>query len=160
MVIPSLFIAYIAARSFLRTGNWPVMLMGVGTLTLGLAVLLSYLIRFWWPANLGLTNFPIIALFAGLFYFFTALFLFSKAPPYEHGRNRIVILLLVNISAIIMAITATIISIYGILPPFFIQGVGLTALRQIVIIMAALLFLISGVTIYQQYLKTKFLMLY
>ncbi|MGZ7119415.1 MAG: hypothetical protein ACXVH2_06880, partial [Methanobacterium sp.] len=43
VVIPSLFIAYIAARSFLRSGNWAVMWMGAGTLSFGIAVLLSFL---------------------------------------------------------------------------------------------------------------------
>jgi hypothetical protein len=160
VVIPSLVIAFIATRSFLRTGNWPVLWMGVGTLSFGLAVLLSFLVRFWWPVIVGLTNFPIIVLFAGLFYFLAALFLFSRTPPYEHGRGRIAILLSVNIIAIVMAIIVTIISILNILPPFFIQGVGSTASRQIILIIAALLFLISAVTIYQQYRKSKFLMLY
>ncbi|MGZ7136444.1 MAG: PAS domain S-box protein, partial [Methanobacterium sp.] len=61
---------------------------------------------------------------------------------------------------ITLAILATIISILNILPPFFIQGVGSTASRQIIVIISALLFLISGVTIIRQYQKTGFIMFY
>jgi hypothetical protein len=55
----------------------------------------------------------------------------------------------------------TVISIQSSVQPFFIQATGSsTVLRQIIIVVAALLFLISGVIIYLQYLKTKFIMLY
>lgn len=160
VVIPSLIIAFIAARSFLRTGNWAVMWMGMGTLSFGLAVFLSYLIGFWAPINASSTNFPIIILFAGLSYFFAALFLFSRTPHYEERRGRQIILLIGNIGVIAFATIFTLISVQGILPPFFIQGHGSTALREIILVVDAVLFLISGIIILEQYLKVKSVLLY
>jgi PAS domain S-box-containing protein len=160
VVIPSLFIAFIAARSFLRTGNWPVLWMGVGTLSFGLAVLLSYFIGLWFSINASSTNFPIVVLIAGLFYFFASLFLFSRAPPYGRGPGRLVILLLVNIGVVALITIITLISIQGILPPFFIQGQGSTAERKIILVAASFLFLLSGLIISQQYMKSKSFLLY
>ena len=160
VVIPSFFIAFIAARGFLRTGSWPVMWMGIGTLSFGLAVFLSYFIGLWAPINASSTNFPIIALLAGLFNFFAASFLLSRTLPHERGQGRLTILLLANVGAIAMIVIVTIISIQGILPPFFIQGAGSTPLRQIILVAAASLFLLSGLIICQQYLKSKSVFLY
>ncbi len=153
--IPSLFIAFIALRSFLRTGNWPVLCIGLGTLSFGIAALLSFLIAMYEPINAGSTNFPIIIFFSGISYFVAALFLISKTPPQEPGRERLTILLLAIIGSIIFYIIFTLISLQNILPPFFIQGEGSTPLRQIILISDALLFITSGSIIYYYYLKTR-----
>ncbi len=153
--IPSLFIAFIALRSFFRTGNWPVLCIGFGTLSFGIAALLSFLIAIYEPINAGSTNFPIIIFFSGLSYFAAALFLISRTPPQEPGRERLTILLLTIIGSIIFYIIFTLISLQNILPPFFIQGEGSTPLRQIILVSDALLFITSGSIIYYYYLKTR-----
>ena len=99
-------------------------------------------------------------IFAGFSYFLAALFLLSRTPSYDQGRGRLIILLLANIGTLIFILIFTIISIQGILPTFFIQGGGSSALRLIILATSAFLFLISGLIIYQQYLKTKSILLY
>jgi PAS domain S-box-containing protein len=153
--IPSLFIAFIALRSFLRTGNWPVLCIGLGTLSFGVAALLSFLIAMYGPINAGSTNFPIIIFFSGLSYFVASLFLISRTPPQEPGRERLTILIMAIIGSIIFYIIFTLISLQNILPPFFIQGEGSTPLRQIILVSDSFLFIISGSIIYYYYLKTR-----
>ena len=158
--IPSLIIALIAARSFFSTGNWAVLGLGIGTLSFGLAAFLSFFIALFAPINASSTNFPIIMFISGLSFFFAAIFLITNTPPQENGRARIITLLLTYIGIIALVIIITVISIQNILPPFFIQGIGSTALRQLILIADTSLFFISGLIIYNQYMKSKSLFLF
>jgi PAS domain S-box-containing protein len=135
-------------------------MMGIGTLCFGLAAFLSFLIAIYEPIYASSTDFPIIVFIAGLSYLFASIFLISKILPQENGPGRLYILLLANIGAIALVILITLISIQNILPPFFIQGEGSTPLRQLILVADAFLFLISGLLIYYQYMKSKNLLLY
>ncbi len=42
--IPSFIIAFVGLRGFLRSGSWPVLWLGIGTLTFGISGLVSFLV--------------------------------------------------------------------------------------------------------------------
>jgi hypothetical protein len=86
VVVPSLIVGAMAARSFIRTGVWPTLWMGIGTFTFGLAVLLSN----WFglsSSNNATTVYAIVALLAGSFHLFSGFFaLNSISSKQASGR--------------------------------------------------------------------------
>ncbi|WP_198527451.1 PAS domain S-box protein [Candidatus Methanoperedens nitratireducens] len=154
VMLPSFFIAVIAVRSFVRTGAWPVMWMGIGTLAFGLAVLLSNWIRVWEP-NVAVTDFTIVSLIAGSLHFLGAFFALNKIPPQERGAGRLTTVLQVYFGTLAFVIVITLVSVQNVLPPFFVLGVGPTALRQMLQSITAFLFILAGLMIFQQYLRSK-----
>jgi PAS domain S-box-containing protein len=159
VVLPSFFIAFIASRSFTRTGVWPVLFMGIGTLTFGLAVLLSNWIR-GSSANNAITVYGLSALLAGLFYLFAGFLAFNKVPAQESRSGRLSILVQIYLAAMAFIVFVTVAASKGILPPFFTAGSGGTILRDIIQSMATLLFFLAGMMLLIRYLQSKSALLY
>lgn len=155
VVLPSFLVAIIAARGFISTGVWPVLWMGIGTLSFGLAVLLSNWIRVWSSTNASATDYAILSLFAGLLHFLGSFFALSRVSPQEHHAGRLRTLLQVYLGALAFIAFITVVSAREILPPFVVQGAVSTDLRQMVLGTAALFFLLAGLMILRQSFKAK-----
>ena len=74
--------------------------------------------------------------------------------------NRLYTLLQVYIGTLITIIIITIISLKGLFPPFFIQGVGGTIIRDFVLGTSTIFFFLTSLMILTIYSKSKSLMLY
>ena len=157
VVVPAFFIAVISSRGFLQSGSRQIMWLGVGTLTYGLAVLLSFWLRTWASANAQITTFAIVYLLAGLFFFIGSLLALNKASikAYSSSQGRLTNLLVIYFIVVALISLTTFVSVSELLPPFFIQGEGSTGLRITLQVIALLLFLVSGLLIITNYLKSK-----
>ena len=158
VVAPSLIVGTIAARSFTRTGVWPTLWMGIGTLTFGLAVLLSN----WFglsSSNNATTVYAIVALLAGSFHLISGFFALNAIPS-KQASGRFSSLLQVYISALVFIIVFAVISLHGVMPPFFLASSGGTNIRTIIQTIAATFFLLAGLMLFQPSLKSKSSMLH
>jgi PAS domain S-box-containing protein len=155
VVAPSFFVAGIALWAYVRSGSSRVMWLGAGTLSYGLAVLMSMWIRTWASSNVSRTVFTLIYLLASLLFFAGAMSLFAGAPKQtERSRQRRLAIVLPVLSVIVAFVAlATIFSVKETLPPFFVPGAGSTALQKILQGIATALLCTSGLMILGVYLS-------
>ncbi len=158
VIIPALIISFIASRSFIRTGAWPVLWMGIGVLTFGLAAVLSNWLRIT-SSNNATTVYSIVALLAGIFHFFAGYFSVNRVSPKEPGSGRLSALLQIYLIALALIVSVTVVGGLGLLPPFVVAGIG-TPIRVMVQVMALSLFLIAGLMLFSQSSRSKSSMLY
>ena len=157
--LPSFFIAFIAARSFMRTGAWPILWLGIGTLTFGLATVIGSFLIDRSTINGVITIHNSIAFISAIFFTVGAIFTLQRVVNVENKSRRSKILL-IYFAVLILIFFIVMISLQGILPPFFIQGVGGTFLRQTLLAIGAFLFLLAGLINFREYFKSKSLILY
>ena len=157
--VPSIFIAFLAFRGFLRSGNWPVLWLGIGTLTFGISGLVSFLMGKV-PVNEVITIHNLIVFLASILYIIGAFFMINKIYPLESISGRRSAALQVYLGPIILIVFISIIGIQGLLPPFFIPGTGGTAIRQLILVMTAVMFFLASFMILRQYLRSKSLFIY
>jgi PAS domain S-box-containing protein len=155
VIIPSLFITIIAARGFMRSGVWSVLSLAIGAFGYGMAVFLSMWIRTWAPTGASQTVFALVYLLAGLLYLLGAFFALNKISPQSGGPGRLAILLQVYLIVLAFIAFASIVSVKGWMPPFFIQGSGSTLLRKVVQGTAISLFFLAALAFLWQSLKAK-----
>jgi PAS domain S-box-containing protein len=158
VIIPALVITFIAVRSFIRTGVWSVLWMGIGVLTFGLAAVLSNWLRIT-SSNNATTVYSIIALLAGVFHFFAGYFSLNRVSPSEPGPGRLSALLQVYFVALAFIVSVAVIGGLGQLPPFVVNGVG-TSIRVMVQVTALSLFLLAGLMLARQFFRSKSRLLY
>jgi PAS domain S-box-containing protein len=157
--ISSFIIAYVTSRGFLRTGSWPLLWLGVGAITFGLAnIFASFLVTISTP-NIAVTTSNLNSFLASIFYIIGGFFIINKINPAEDS-NRLFTLLQVYISAFALITVITLMSINSLFPPFFIQGTGGTIIREFIIIISAIFFFLSSLLILKTYWDSKSLMLY
>jgi hypothetical protein len=158
--IPALVIAYISSRAFLRSGNWPLLWLGVGALIYGFSKLIGgYLINRV-PINIEITFFNVTVLLAAILFFLGAFFLINRVSDQENKKSRLSILLQVYIGSFVLTFFLSIVSILGYLPTFFVEGIGGTPIRQIIIGISIILFLLAGLINLKMYRNSKKLMIY
>jgi cell division protein FtsW (lipid II flippase) len=138
--VPCLFFAGIAANSFVRTGVWPAIWLGAGSLAFGLAVLLSGPLQTFSTINSTITIHNILTLIGGVLILIGAFFVINRIPPYTRENRRWTPALQIYIS--VLAVMAFIIhlGLSNRLPPFFIgchklvkNGVG-PSIRKLTIL--------------------------
>lgn len=159
--IPAFFIALVTSRGFIRTGSWPLLWLGIGALSFGITnVLSSFLLTSTFSTlNNTITVGNLNILIASILYIIGGFFTFNDIKNLEKS-NRSYALLQVYIGALIAIIIVTIISLKGLFPPFFIQGVGGTIFRDFVLGTSAIFFFLTSLMILRVYSKSKSLMLY
>ena len=158
--IPSVLIAVIAARGFLRSGSWAALWMGIGSLVFGLTMVLSSLILFWSTVNTAETTHNIGSLLTALLYVIGPLFVLSNIPSHEIKPGRTMTVVHVYIGVLIFAVIIATISFLGLFPAFFIQGSVGTLMRQIILGTAMLLFLLGGAMLFRHHLQFKSELIY
>jgi PAS domain S-box-containing protein len=155
-------VAYIAIRNYRTTGRVQILLLGCGVLAFGIAAVVSGKLRSvpGTGANLNVTIYNTGALVGAAFHFIAALFLLIGVSPEVRVKRRALWLVFSYGGTAVFMGMFTIASLRGLIPPFFIQGVGPTVLRQGILGTADILFTFSFIIFMGSYLKDKESFLY
>lgn len=100
--LPSVVIAIVAGRGFLRSGSWPVLWPGIGTLSFGIAAIIGSFLIGRASINIAVTVFNLLAFFASFLFFVGAFFVFNRVPEQEERSARFYTLLEVYIGPLII----------------------------------------------------------
>ncbi len=155
-------VAYVAMKNYRVTGRIQILLLGCGLFSFGIGAVIAGWVRSvpGRGADLNVTIYNTAALLAGLFHFAAAFIPLAGVSP-EVGSKRKTLWLVFSYAAI-ASFTAvfTAAALKGIIPPFFIQGVGPTALRQVILGTADVLFAFSCLIFLGWYLRNGEVFLY
>jgi PAS domain S-box-containing protein len=158
--VPCFFVALLAARGFMRTGVWAVLWLGGATLSYGVANLMSPLLLLLTTVNTTIAAHNMISFLAGLLNLVGAFFIVNRVPAESGRASRNSIVAQVYGAISIFIVVVTVLCIAGVAPQFFVQGTGGTPIRQAVLISATLLFLVSGIVLFREYIRLKAEMVY
>ena len=155
-------IAYIAIRNYRTSGRIQILLLGCGVLGFGIAAVVAALLRSVPEAgaNLNVTIYNTGALVGALFHFIAALMLLAGVSPEAGSKRKEAWAIFSYIGLMVFIALFTVASIRGVIPPFFLQGVGATALRQEVLGSADMLFAFSFLIFMGAYLRNREAFLY
>ncbi len=154
-------VAYIALRSYNATGRIQILLLGCGVLVFGIGGVIAAIVRHMpGGANLNVTIYNIGA-FLGAVFHLTAGFilLIGVSPEAGSGRKKSWLVLGYGGSILFMAMIS-VATFKSLIPPFFIQGVGPTPIRQAVLGGADILFAFAFLIFMGTYLRNKEVFLY
>jgi hypothetical protein len=154
-IIP-LLVAFLAARTYLRTGSSSVLLIGCGMLGFGLCAGSSGWLRdLPGGANLNVAIYNTGALLGSLCHFIGAVITYSgKSSRWESGRRKTAVLPAYS-AILIFTVLFSFATMQGVVPPFFIQESGPTGIRQMVLGLAIFFYAVSSLLFINNYLKTK-----
>ena len=158
--IPSIVIAVLTIRSFKLTGTWATLLLGSGALTFGIGTVISGLLVTISINNIAATVGNLIFFLSALLHFSSGFFVFTKVPDQREASGRSKIILVVYIGIMLLIIFTSIISVMEILPPFFKNDTGVTLLRQVILGTTTTLFLLSSISFFRHYFRTKSALVY
>ena len=158
--VPCFFVTLFAAKGFVRTGVWPVIWLGGATMAYGLANLMSPLMLIFTTINATIAAHNTISFLAGTLNLVGAFFVVNRIPAVAVPGLRSRIVVQIYLATAVAVIVAAVLSIAGVMPQFFVQGIGGTPVRQAVLISAIFLFLISGVVLFREYLRYKSELIY
>jgi PAS domain S-box-containing protein len=148
-------VAYIAMRNYKATGRIQILLLGGGVLAFGIGGVVAGLAR-GVPgagANLNVTIYNTGALIGAMFHFAAAFLLLAGVSPEVGSKGKAFWLASSYLGLTVFMALFSIASLKGFIPPFFIQGVGPTTLRQWVLASADILFAFSFFIFMGSYLK-------
>jgi PAS domain S-box-containing protein len=111
-------------------------------------------------ANLNVTIFNTGALIGAIFHFVAALILLAGISPEVGSKRKDSWLIFGYAGLTIFMALLTIASLRNVIPPFFVQGIGPTTLRQGVLGTAAILFTFSFLILMGSYLRNREVFLY
>jgi PAS domain S-box-containing protein len=157
-----LIVAYIAMRNYKATGRIQILLLGCGVLAFGIGGLVAGFVRSipGAGANLNVTIYNTGALIGAVFQFAAALILLAGISPEVGSERKEFWLVFSYVGLTVFMALFTIASLRGSIPPFFIRGVGPTALRQWVLGCADILFAFSFFIFMASYLRNREVFLY
>ncbi len=153
--IPGILVSWMAGRAFLKNGIWAALWMGIGTLTFALTNMFSTSASEFFPTNIYVTAHNTGSFLAGYLHLLGAFFLVNQISNQVKQRRRYSSLLQVYLASLALLALLIILSIQQIFPPFFIQGLGGTPVRQIVVGLASVFFLISGLIYFWHYHQSR-----
>jgi PAS domain S-box-containing protein len=129
---PAFYIAFIAARGYIRSGSWEALSLGAGMLSYGIAILAGYILNELLTQNMQVTEFSVLSLLSGVFFFFFGSF-FMMGPSLSQRssspESRIMTNMIVYICVFVFAAALTVTISSDMLPDFFIPGKGSTTIR-------------------------------
>jgi PAS domain S-box-containing protein len=154
-IIP-IIVAIFAARIYRSTGSSSVLLMGCGMLGFGLcAGSAGWLRAIPGGANLNVTIYNTGALVGSLCHV-TGAFISDSRKSYQREPGKQKLGVTSAYSAVIMfAVLFSFATVQQVIPPFFVQGSGPTALRQIVLGLAIFFYAFSSLLFMSSYLRRK-----
>ncbi len=155
-------VAYIAMRNYKATGRIQILLLGCGVLAFGIGGVVAGLLRSvpGTGANLNVTVYNTSALVGAIFHFFAALLLLAGISPEAGSKRKGAWLVFSYVGLTLFMALFSMASLNGMIPPFFIQGVGPTPLRQAVLGTADILFAFSFLIFMGTYLRNREVFLY
>ncbi len=155
-------IAYIAIRNYRTSGRIQILLLGCGVFAFGIAAAVAAFVRSVpvTGANLNVTIYNMGALVAAIFHFVAALMLLAGISPEAGSKRKESWAVLSYVGLTVFTALLTMASMRGMIPPFFIQGVGATVLRQEVLGSADVLFAFSFLIFMGTYLRNSEAFLY
>ncbi|MGO9118407.1 MAG: PAS domain S-box protein [Desulfomonilaceae bacterium] len=138
-------VAYIAARVYLMTGSSSIFLTGCGMLTFGLCTIpAGGLVEMTGGPNLTVTIHNTGALVGGFFLAMGSILnLVERKSPDQWGTGKQKVATAYGCVGILVVIFVFV-TVKGLVPSFFIQGVGPTILSQVVLATAVILFILSS----------------
>lgn len=149
----SFIVAYVAVRSFLIDGSPSLLLMGCGVLAFGMATVSTYLGTLPGEANAAVTAYNTISLLASGFQFASAIQ--ASKGSLRVARMGRTVAILSYLGVLVSAALLTIGSLEGAFPLFFVQGIGATPLRNVVLGTAIILFAASSALFMKLYYRSK-----
>jgi PAS domain S-box-containing protein len=159
--LSSLLVSFLAAKSYLKTGQWKLALLGSGALAFGLTgITAGWFIQMPGGVNITVTIFNCGMLLAGLLHFFCSVAGILELVPARDPDRKKRILFSIYCTILILFFLIVKIILLGWMPLFFVQGIGPTMLRQFVLGTSILLLLISGIYLYSLYYRTRIYFLY
>jgi PAS domain S-box-containing protein len=154
-------VAYISMRNYRLTGRIQILLLGCGLLIFGIGGVIAGFVRgLPGGANLNVTVYNIGALVGALFHFAAAIILLSGISPEVGYKHKDRLLFYCYGGIIIFMALLTLASFRGMIAPFFIQGVGPTPMRQVILGTADILFAFSFIVFFGTYFRNKEAFLY
>ncbi|MFZ4437486.1 MAG: PAS domain S-box protein [Syntrophales bacterium] len=149
-------VSIIAARTYLSSGLNSLLFMGCGMMTFGFgAVLAGWLISGQQGPNVNVTIYNSAALLGSVFHALGAVLTLKKETPETMPERRNFKLIKAYSGMFLLVFLFTLATLQGITPPFFIQGVGPTLLRQSVLGSAVILFLLSALVMMRIFTQRK-----
>jgi len=151
-----LVVAYMAARSYQRTGSLTFLMMGCGALFRGVSILItSWLIPETGNPNLKLTLYDPCCMLAGVCHFMSAYYLLADLLGKNATERRFRHLALPYAGVVVFVCVAAALAVEGMLPVFFVPGAGPSLLRQFFVVAGLCLFAFSGLMFLGIYFATK-----
>jgi len=158
--IPVSVVMVIALRGFLHSGVWPVLWLGLGTITFGIGKILSSLFIVFNYVNAAITASDLIFLLSSLLYAIGAFFILFNIPALYNQSSRLSATLQIYVTASLITILILLLVTFNVLPPPFIHETGNNLIRQAILGSTALLYLFTSLILLQHYWLTKSKFLY
>ncbi len=158
VVLISLVVAYVAARSFAATGQSHLVWLGGGALVFGFSSLLAAIVQS--NINASTTVHNVGALLAAVLYVVSALTGLRGSSLFPQRRAQTSLLIGIYAAGALLMLLVMWLSLSGMTPTFFIPGTGGTLLRQIVVYSATALFGISGILLMFHYFRNRATFIY
>lgn len=136
----ALIAAILAARGFIESGSSTLLLLGAGLLTFGLGMLAGAIFVAAHDVNAAVTAHNISALIAAAFHG-TSASLIWRSPSFDRLRGHA--LGIVYVFAVAAVALVALAAWYGLLPPFF-TAAGSTLVRDVVLAVATIIYLVSS----------------
>lgn len=150
----SIIIAYITSRVFTERGSVSVFLIGSGMLIFGLGSIASGWLNPLYGPNVSVTIHNTCACIGSIFILIGAIMSRSGEMPVNvRGRTRWVAAAYSGIFVFVLILNLA--TIRGMIPPFFIPGLGPTAIRQVILENATLFFAMASVVFMVTYRKKR-----
>jgi PAS domain S-box-containing protein len=147
-------IAYVSARSYLLNGSRTLLYLGSGLLVLSSASpIAGSLIGVPGGTNLNVTIYNTGVLATSILLFLCAISVRSKISDARASRK--LRLTVAYSGAVLFVGLFTAAALHGVIPVFFVQGVGPTLLRQVVLGSATLLFAVCSLQSARTYVKSR-----
>jgi PAS domain S-box-containing protein len=151
LFLVSCVVAYVAMRSYLASGSSTILLLGTGVLVFGTGSFASGWTIVRWGVNVSATVHNAPLLLAAIFHICGVIASAREHPPETDPVHRRWKLFAAYITAPVFVLSVFLLSVEGIMPVFFVAGVGTTALRQAVLASAFVLLIYSS-----SYMMTRF----
>ncbi len=154
--ITSFLVAYISLKSYLQTGFAVLLLLGSASLALGsTSILGTWLANLPGQLNAGITIVNTGALCASIFHLAGGSITSTGASQENGPKIRKPLSLAVYAGVLSFTTLLTVASLEGLVPPFFVLGVGQTPLRMVVVGSSAALFAVSSLLFARLCLSSK-----
>ena len=156
----SFVVSYIAMRGYLLRGSGSLLLLGCGVLTIGIGSFFAGWLIVSEGPNVNVTIFNVSFLLMAIFHVWGAILDVMERPPESSSDIRRLKLAGGYIGVLFFVALLSFASAKGMMPVFFIQGSGPTRLRQTVVLITLLLFIISSTSMMIRFARQRAAFLY